>query len=63
MTGPMLFKEICASQKQVIGIIIKPSFPLKSVDLYYPWYLTALETLKTHGRTILALSFPDKNFS
>ena len=33
MTGPMLFKEICASQNQVIGIIRKPSFPLKSVDL------------------------------
>ena len=56
----MLFQEICASWKQMLGIDREAIFPFtKKIYLYNLLYLAALKILNTCGVVILALSFPD----
>ena len=52
LTEEILFNEIVASWKQMLGINKNPSFPLKNIYLSNLWYPAALGA-------ILTLSFPD----
>ena len=47
-----MFQEICASQKQMLGIDKKTSFLFKNIYLYNLWYLAALKTLNTRSEVL-----------
>ena len=52
LTEKILFQDIFASWKQMLGIDKKPSFLLKNIYLHNLWYLAALKTLKARGEVV-----------